>query len=137
MAGSEVAIPVVGENGYVIVRIGAPWAINNDEDNANTSAVECKAAPARAGEALYMTHLTLSNNVPLADQAIVIMDDDGTIYFGPIVLMVEGDNVFSKDFKCPVKFADNKGIFVQELIGGKASALTIYLEGFTGCKPIS
>lgn len=134
MAGSEVERPLTDDGLYPIAR-SAHWAVNNDEDDAYTASVECKTAPG-AGKALYLTHLTLSNNVPLADQEITILDDDDNVYFGPIFLMVEGDNTYSKDFQFPLKFADNKGIFVKESVGGKASALTVYIEGFTGQSPI-
>jgi len=135
MAGSEVEKALTGPESVPIERI-APWCVNNDEDDANTAKVECKAAETRAGAAHYLTHVTFSNNVVLADQSLVLLDDDDNIFFGPIDLMVEGDNTYSKDFKYPLKFPDNKGIFVQELVGGKASAVTVYLEGFTGDNPL-
>jgi len=135
MAGSEVDIPVIDDALKPIERI-APWAVNDVIADAYTAAVELKAASTRANAAHYLTHLTLSNRVALADQAITILDDDDNIYFGPIVLMVVGDGVFSKDFKDPIKFPDNKGIFVKESVGGKASALTVYIEGYTGDVPL-
>ena len=134
MAGSEVERPLTGDESIPIART-AHWAVNNDEDDANTAAVLSKAAPG-AGKALYLTNLVLSKSTLLADESITLEDVDGNVYFGPMFLMDLGGSIYKKDFPRPLKFADNKAIYVKESVGGKGSALLIYIEGFTGQSPI-
>ena len=134
MAGSELERPLTGDEFIPIAR-SAPWAVNNNEDDANTAPVLIKAAPG-AGSALYLTSLVLSKSTLLADQAITLEDVSGNVYFGPIFLMDIGGSIYKKDFPRPLKFADNLAIYVNESVGGKGSALLVYIEGFTGQSPI-
>lgn len=103
-----------------------PFAFNNDEDDANSSAVDCVAAPG-AGKAIYLTHITLSGRV--ADIEITIQDGDDVVLFGPIQSQDSGSNVFSKDWDHPLKLTDNKALSVY---ASAASAFTLYGEYFIG-----
>jgi len=102
-----------------------PWAVNNDEDDA-TPSVALKAAPG-AGHALYVTHVTMSGQT--VDVAITLVDEDGTVLFGPIQMQADGGGVFSKDFEYPLRLVENKALHALATNG---VAFTIWVEGFTG-----
>jgi len=118
---------IIDETGQNIVN-GGYWSVNNDEDDG-TPAVALKAATG-AGTALYLTHVTMSGQ--LTDVAVTLEDEDGTVLFGPITLQADGDGLFTKDWKYPLKITDNKGLSVSATNG---VAFTVYVEGFTGQKP--
>lgn len=122
---------LVGAGSIPIAR-RAPWAVNNDEDDANP-AVEMKAAPG-AGQALYLTHLTLSMQITGIDDSIVtLQDEDGTVLFGPISLQSNGDGFLKKDWLNPLKLIDNKALYVY---APDYDIFTCYVEGFTAQSPI-
>lgn len=124
-----ITTPVIVDDGlYPISRL-AMWCVNNDEDDA-TPSVALKDAPG-AGNALYLTHVTMSGQ--LSDVAITIVDEDGTVLFGPIQMQADGGGVFVKDWKYPLKLTDNKALHV---LATNSVAFTIYVEGFIGKKPI-
>jgi hypothetical protein len=103
----------------------APWALNNDEDDA-TPAVTLKAAPG-SGYALYITHVTISGQT--VDVAVTLQDEDATVLFGPIQMQADGGGIFTKDWKYPLKLTDNKSL---DVLATNGVAFTIYVEGFTG-----
>ena len=107
-----------------IMRIG-PWAVNNDEDDANGAAVALKAAPG-AGYSLYLTHVTLSGRA--ADLAITLRDGT-TVIYGPIQMQDNGGGNFTKDWEYPLKLTSNAALNVY---ASAATAFTVYVEGFTG-----
>jgi hypothetical protein len=133
MAGSVVEFDRPGPESIPIERV-KPWAVNNDEDDGSTAVLH-KSAPDRAGAALYVTHVTFSKQTAASDIAVTVEDEDENVYYGPIYLVDNGQGNFSKDFEPPLKLPDNKDLYVQG-VGGKGSALTIYIEGFTGDKPL-
>jgi len=122
---------LVGAGSFPIERI-APWAVNNSEDDANP-AVEMKAAPG-AGKALYLTHVTMSIQFSgISDSKVTLKDEDGTVLFGPITLQSNGEGNYTKDWRDPLKLADNKGLYVY---APDYDMFTCYVEGFTGDKPL-
>ncbi len=106
----------------------APWAVNNDEDDAD-AAVELKAAPG-AGKALYLTHVTISGQ--LLDVAVTLKDAT-TVILGPIQMQADGGSIYTKDFPNPLKLTDNAALNVFATNG---VAFTVYVEGFTGTAPV-
>lgn len=129
MAGEITTPTLTGPGSYPIERSG-PLAFNNDEDNAST-AESCVDAPG-TGKALYLTHITISGRA--ADIAITLQDAvTGTVLFGPIQ-MQDGGSPFTKDWKHPLKLADDKALFVY---ASAATAFTLYGEYFIGTKPIA
>ena len=120
------------------------WAVNDFVDLVLTSATaEVKAAPG-AGNALYLTHVTIgigkaTGAAGIDDMAITLRDEDGTVLYGPIQTQSNGGGHIKKDFKDPLKLIDNKALHHYS-VGGNASfkgAALIYVEGFTGTKPIT
>lgn len=124
------------------VRTG-PWAVNYSSGNftAGSLAAELKAAPASNG-ATYITHVTMGivadTSDIIVDANITLIDGSGDTLFGPIQLESNGQSMFSKDFKRPVKVTDNKALDVQgaAVNGAYQAAVFVYIEGFTGYKPI-
>lgn len=120
------------------------WAVNDFVDLVLTSATaEIKAAPTGAGRALYLTHVTISigkatGAVDIDDMAVTLRDEDGKVLYGPIQVERNGNGNIKKDFKHPLKLIDNKALHHYS-VGGNASfkgAVLIYVEGFTGDKPL-
>ncbi len=121
---------LIGDGQMPVSRTG-PLSFNNDEDDANGTAQQCVATPG-AGKAIYLTSVTYSGIT--ADIAITLRDAvTGTVLFGPIQMQADGGGLFTKDWKDPLKLADNKALFV---FGSAASAFTIYGEYFIGQAPI-
>ena len=74
----------------------------------------------------------------LSDIELAIADGNGENVFGPVHFAPDGTTVFSKDFKYPVKITDKKALDVSGS-GGSGSykaACFVFVEGFTGDKPI-
>lgn len=125
---------LVGAGAYPIERV-KPWAVNN-AITAVGAAEELKAAPTRAGSALCITHVTMSAHEAdqlIQDVKITLQDEDANVLYGPIQLQVDG-SPFKKDWKNPLKLIDNKALYVLGNIG--AASCTVYVEGFTGDKPL-
>lgn len=121
---------LAGPGIYPVSRSG-PLAFNNDEGDANTDAVECVGVPG-TGKALYLTHITISGRT--ADVAISLWDAIlGTVLFGPIQMQADGGGNFTKDWKHPLKLADNKALYVE---ADAVEAFTLYGEYFIGQAPI-
>ncbi len=126
-----ITIPtIIGPGLMPIVRL-APWAINNDEDDANGAAVSIKTAPG-TGYSLYLEHLTLSGRT--ADIAITLRDGATDVLFGPIQMQADGSGTFTKDWPNPIKLTTNTALYVYASV---ASAFTVYVEGFTGKDKVS
>ena len=125
-----ITTPTLAGPGIYPVSRSGPLSFNNDEDDANAAAVECVATPGE-GKAIYLTHITFSGRV--ADIAITLRDSDDVVLFGPIQSQDSGSNVFTKDWKHPLKLTDNKAL---EVYASAASAFTIYGEYFIGQAPI-
>lgn len=120
------------------------WAVNDFvEDTYPTSTALVKAAPTGAGQALYLTHVTIGlADAPgmstLYDVVVTLRDEDATVLYGPIQLQSNGSSHIKKDFKTPLKLIDNKALHHYSA-GGSASsngAVLIYVEGFTGDSPL-
>ena len=130
MSGSEIDVPIIGDpdSQFPVERI-APWAVNNDMADGST-AVLTKAAPG-AGYALYVTNLVLSKTTSSSDIAVQLLDEDDTVYLGPLYLVDNAGALFNRTWRCPIKLAANKALYVKG-VGGKGSAFVAYVEGFTG-----
>ena len=124
-----ITTPVLAGPGLFPINAGPPMSFNNDEGDA-TPAVEIVAAPG-AGKAIYLTSVTMSGQ--LVDVAISLLDGDATVLFGPIVLQVDGNAIFTKDWKSPLKVTDNKSL---EVAATNGVVFTIYGEYFIGQAPI-
>ncbi len=123
---------LVGAGLFPIERVN-PWAVNYYIE-AGDPAVEVKAAPTRAGSALYIEHVSLSKYTVGQEVKITLQDEDGIKLFGPIQLEHIGDVVFKKDWKNPLKLIDNKALYV---LGNVVDVtFVIYVEGFTGDVPL-
>jgi len=107
-----------------------PLAFNNDEDDANGAAVSCITAPG-AGLAIYLKHISISGRT--ADIAITLRDGATTVLFGPIQCQADGESVYTKDWKYPIKLTDNTALYVY---ASAASAFTLYCEYFIAQAPI-
>lgn len=130
--------PTLAGAGIYPIERYAPWAVNSAIAEV-AAAEELKAAPAGVGEALYLTHVTMSGHEALIsgwvqDVKITLQDEDGTVLYGPIQMQLDGSNVFKKDWKVPLKLIDNKALYVLGNIGG--ASMTVYVEGLTATTPI-
>jgi len=132
-----------GAGTYPIERI-KPWAVNYHSANFTAAGVtqELKAAPTGAGKAHYVSHVTMclvedSVKSYLIDNTVTLKDGDGTVLFGPIGLQL-GSSPFKKDFDPPIKLVDNKSLtcFAHRSAGSYDSACLVYVECFTGDKPL-
>jgi len=124
------------------VRTG-PWAVNYHSSDFSTLNIELKAAPTRIKSATYLTHVTMglvasAEHNYLIDCKLTLIDGIGAEVFGPVQLQAGGQSTFSKDFKYPLKVTDNKALDLSgKSGGGYYTAAFVYIEGFTGDKPIS
>lgn len=126
-----ITTPTLAGPGLYPINVGSMLSFNNDEDDANSVAIQCVATPG-AGKALYLTHITISGRT--VDVAISLWDAvTGTVLFGPIQLQADGGGNFIKNWKHPLKLTDNKALFVK---ADAAEAFTIYGEYFIGQAPI-
>lgn len=147
--------PILAGDGIHPIEVNAPWAVNFHSADVTVAGVsqELKAAPARAGSALSVTHVTMgivgnakAGEGYLIDNKITLEDGDGTVLFGPIQMQAEDENggiggcVFSKDWPkdAPLKLTDNKALngAIAREAGTYNTAALIYVEGFTGDKPL-
>lgn len=141
-----ITIPILtGIGEHPIERDDNRWAVNySGSFVAHALNAELKAAPTRNGSALYITHVTMgitrnptfTNHTP--DGRLTLVDGVGTEVYGPIQFEENGQTNISKDFKYPLKITDKKAL---DLTGaGKGSGYQascfVYVEGFTGDKPL-
>ncbi len=126
-----ITTPTLAGPGVYPINVGPMLSFNNDENDANAAAQQCIATPG-AGKALYLKSITISGRT--VDVAISLWDAvTGTVLFGPIQMQADGGGNFTKNWKDPLKLADNKALFVQ---ADAAEAFTIYGEYFIGQAPV-
>ncbi len=144
-----IATPVLAGDGLMPIAKSAPFAVNFHSDDFGGAIgnlnQELKAAPG-VGKATYISHVTMgvvssarSNYV--IDSRLTIIDGAGAgadFVFGPIQFEAQGESVMSKDFDPPLKITDNTALGLTGVGSGGSyySACVVYIEGFTGQKPI-
>jgi len=127
------------------IEVIAPWAKNYTGTLVGGAlAAELVAAPTRDNSATYITHVTMgitrnpvfTNHTP--DAKIALIDGVGAVIFGPIQFEENGESFISKDFTKPMKITDKKAMDFSAAgsVAGYQAAIVIYIEGFTGEKPI-
>jgi len=143
MAGTS--YPSITDDSCMPIERGGRWAVNYSSGDfiAGSLAAELKAAPTGSGRALYITHLTLgivadSTYNITTDARISILDGSGTVLFGPVQFQANGQTTFSKDFRYPIKAANEKALDISGVCsaGSYQAACFVYAEGFTGDKPL-
>ena len=142
---ADISTPFLSGPGSLPVERSAPWAVNYLSSDFGTLNAELKAAPTRPNSATYITHVTMGV-VETASQGYVIdcklklIDAVGLDAFGPIQFLSDGQTTFSKDFNPPMKITDNKALDIYGRSAGKGAgyytAAFVYIEGFTGDKPL-
>ena len=140
-----IVTPVLaGQDTHLIASDHNRWAANFHTADLTAAGVtqELRATPG-AGKALYLTHVTMSivDSATwgyLIDNYVTLKDGDGTVLFGPIQLQQQGGGLFSKEWKVPLKLTDSKSLTckVGRAAGSYNTAALVYVEGFTGEKPI-
>lgn len=137
--------PTLTGDGMMPIERQAPWAVNHHSDDfiAGSLNNELKAAPTRSNSALYLTHVTMGLVANAAfntivDARLTLYDGAGLAVFGPVQLQANGQAVFSKDFKHPVKITDGKALDLSGACAGGSyqAACFVFVEGFTGDKPL-
>lgn len=132
---------ILAGDGLMPIARGAPWAVNDHISGVGaTGNEELKAAPG-VGKASYLTHVTIGGidgNLGFLDVAVTLIDGAGTNILGPIQCQQDGGNFYQKDFDAPLKVTDNKALDATITGGGPTykAAVLVYVEGFTGQKPI-
>ena len=143
MAGTTT--PTITGDGTMPVEKSAPWAVNyhSADFTGGALAAELKAAPTRDNSATYITHVTIGIVANAAygiisDANIKLVDGVGSDVFGPVQLQANGQSLFSKDFKDPLKITDKKALDVygSNTAAGYQPACFVFIEGFTGDKPL-
>jgi hypothetical protein len=140
----ETTTPTITGDGTYPIEISAPWAVNHHSSNFSSGILndELKAAPTRDGSALYLTHVTMgiveNTSRVLVDANLDLLDGNGESVFGPVQFVTDGTTVFSKDFSKPLKITDKKALDVSGRCAttGYQAACWVYVEGFTGDKPL-
>ena len=142
-----ITTPILAGEGLMPIAKTAPFAVNFHSGNFSALAPdlneEIKAAPG-AGKAIYISHVTMgvvgaSATGWVMDTTLTLVDGAGTDMFGPIQFQAQGGSFMSKDFDPPLKVTDNKALDVTGVGAGEGSyfsAALVYIEGFTGQKPI-
>ena len=142
---ADISTPSITDDSCMPIERGGRWAVNYHSEDfvAGSHAGELKAAPTGAGRALYITHLTLgivsdSNYNITSDASVSILDGSGTVLFGPVQFQANGQTTFSKDFRYPIKAANEKAIDIAGVCsaGSYQASCFVYAEGFTGDKPL-
>ena len=144
VAGVVYAPHIVGSE-MCPIEVVAPWAKNYTGTLVGgVLAAELVAAPTRANSATYITHVTMGitrnpvfiNHTP--DAKITLIDGVGDCIFGPIQFEENGQTFMSKDFTKPLKITDKKAVdfLAGGAVAGYQAAIVIYIEGFTGDKPL-
>jgi len=141
-----ITTPILAGDGIHPIEVDCNrWATNYHSGNyaAGGLSQELKAAPSRSNSALYVTHVTMGIVADSTwhyeiDNKLSLIDGDGTVLFGPIGLQAQGEGLFQKDFDKPLKVTDNKSLKCKGVFGGGSynTASFIYVEGFTGDKPL-
>lgn len=121
------------------------WALNFPSADFDSGGLneELKAAPG-AAKALYLTHVTMGTvdsavSGYTMDAKISLVDGAGITFYGPIQFQAQGQSTTTKDFDPPLKLTDNKALDCVAASGGDAAyqgAVIVYVEGFTGDKPL-
>lgn len=125
---------LAGPGSYPIEIDSNRWAINDLIDSiSGTDAGEIKAAPARVGSALYLTHVTIGIGTT-TDVRVTLQDEDETNLYGPIQCQSDGSGFLKKTWNAPLKLTDNKALHYAA--AGQSAAVLVYVEGFTGDKPL-
>ena len=127
------------------VRTG-PWAVNYlSSDFANLN-YELVPAPTRPHSATYVTHVTMGlvetdSQGYVIDCKLWLNDGVGDEVFGPVQLTARGQSTFSKDFTKPLKITDNRALDLSGTSAGKGggyyTAAFVFIEGYTGDKPLT
>jgi len=136
---------MTGEAERPIERDDNRWAVNySDTFVAHGLAAELKAAPTREGSAIYLTHITMgitrnpifTNHTP--DAYLTLVDGAGIEVFGPMQFEEGGQTLMSKDFEHPLKITDKKALDIDGTGKGSGyqASCFVYIEGFTGDKPL-
>ena len=137
-------ITTPGLTGNQVIEKEPPFAINFTSGNfiAGSLAAELKVAPTRDGSAIYLTHVTMStvkdSQGIIVDAVLTLLGGDAAVLFGPIQLQSNGQGIFKKDFKAPLKVADKRALDVSGTGTGGSyqAAVLVYIEGFIGDKPL-
>ena len=126
--------PTIVDSALYPIAVINPFAVNYYVAEGDP-AIELVEAPTGVGEAIYVTHVSMSLYTILGgDVKITLQDEDGLVLFGPIQMQENGSSVFQKDWDNPMKVPDNKALDVFGNVG--QVAFWIYVEGFIGDKPI-
>ena len=142
---ADISYPEITDDSCMPIERGGRWAVNYHSENfiGGTHTGELKAAPTGTGRALYITHLTVgivadSTYKITTDAYISIVDGSSAVLFGPVQLQANGQTTFSKDFRYPIKAANEKAIDVAGVCpaGSYQAVCFVYAEGFTGDKPL-
>jgi len=140
-----ITTPVLAGGGMRPIEINIPWAVNyhTADIGAGGLSAELKAAPTRANSATYLTHVTMgivdsAAQGYLINNKISLVDGAGAVVLGPIQMQAQGNGLFQKDFDPPLKITDGKAldVSVTRAAGSYNTAALIYVEGFTGDKPL-
>ncbi len=136
---------IAGDNLGPVAKTG-PFAVNFHSNNFGGAIgnlnQELKTSPG-TGKATYVTHVTMgvvgdSTNDYVVDCRLTLVDGSGDTAFGPIQFQAQGGGFMSKDFNPPLKITDNKALDLTGVgpVPGYYTACFVYIEGFTGQKPI-
>jgi len=121
------------------------WAVNFHSDDFGAGGLneEIKAAPSGTGRATYLTHVTMGIVADSVkgyeiDCKLSLIDGAGSTVFGPIQFQAQGTSHVQKDFDPPLKITDEKALDCTGVYGGGGydTACFVYIEGFTGDKPL-
>ena len=142
MAGTST--PTLTGDGTMPIERSAPWAVcyHSAPFTAGSLAAELKAAPTRDGSALYITHITmgvaLGTADVLVDCSLTVYDGASPVVWGPIRFGGYNNTVHGKDFSKPLKITDKKALDISGICQdtGYQAACFVFVEGFTGDKPI-
>lgn len=142
MAGTTTPT-ITGDGTYPIER-SAPWAVNyySADFIAGSLNAELKAAPTRDNSALYIEHVTMglveNTQKVIVDCNLTLVDGVGEEAFGPVQFCDSGTTIFSKDFTDPLKITDKKALDLTGVCAatGYQAACFVFVEGFTGDKPL-
>ena len=121
-----ITTPTLIGNGQMPIARTGPLAINDVQEGDATTAVQIIASPG-AGKSLFLTSVTISGRT--SDQNVTVLDEDGTVLFGPIAIQEDGETSITKDWKSPLKITSDKDLDVK---ASANSDFTIYVEYFIG-----
>jgi len=122
-----------------------PWAVNFHSDDYAAGGLneELVAAPSRSNSATYITQVIIgivesADHGYMINNKISLIDGAGVVVYGPIQLQAQGGSIITKDFDPPLKITDGKALDCTGVYGGGGynTASFVYIEGFTGDKPL-